>query len=73
MVLASVGIGWVSAMGGYSFAVSMDASIGGSMGMVATGCFLLALLLAPRYGFLTRAVLRARRRAAAKRPAEARV
>ncbi len=71
MVLVSVGIGWISAMGGYSFAISMDASIGGSMGMVAAACFVLALLFAPRYGFVTRALVRARRRSAARKPAEA--
>lgn len=71
MVLVSVAIGWVSAMGGFSFAMSMDASIGGSMGMVAVACFAAGLLFAPRYGFVTRALVRARRRASARKPAEA--
>lgn len=70
MVLVSVAFGWVSAVGGYSSAVALDASIGGAMGLVAAGCFALAMLFAPRYGFVTRAVLRAARRAAARTPAE---
>lgn len=62
MVLVSVGFGWISAIGGYTSAVALDASIGGAMGLVAAACFLLALLFAPRYGFVTRSVSRAIRR-----------
>ena len=62
MVVVTVLVGWVAAVGGYGSAVALDASIGGAMGMVAAFCFLLALLFAPRYGFLTRALVRARRR-----------
>lgn len=65
MVLVSVGLGWVAAIGGYSSAVALDASIGGAMGLVAAACFLLGLLFAPRYGFITKAIVRARRRASA--------
>lgn len=65
MVLASVGLGWVAAIGGYGSAVALDASIGGAMGMAAAACFLLALLFAPRYGFVTRALVRSRRRSRA--------
>lgn len=67
MVLVSVGLGWVAAIGGYTSAIGLDASIGGAMGMVAAGCFVLALLLGPRYGFITRALLRLRRRSQADR------
>lgn len=70
MVVVSVMIGWISAVGGYTSAVAMDASIGGAMGLVAAICFLLALLFAPRYGFVTKSVLRSmRRRRASGRPA----
>ncbi|NLT06593.1 MAG: metal ABC transporter permease [Solirubrobacterales bacterium] len=61
-VAATVAIGWVSALGGYGSAVALDASIAGAMGMVATGCFALALLAAPRYGVLARLAQRRRRR-----------
>jgi manganese/zinc/iron transport system permease protein len=66
-VALTVAIGWVSAIGGYESAVALDASIAGAMGMVATGCFALALLLAPRYGLLARAVQRRRRSRAVAR------
>ena len=62
MVLVSVLVCWVAAIGGYLSAMSLDASIGGAMGMVAASCFLLALLFSPGYGLVTRALLRARRR-----------
>ena len=61
-VVATVAIGWLSAGGGYASAVALDASIAGAMGMVASGCFALALLLAPRYGVLARLAARRRRR-----------
>lgn len=61
-VALTVAIGWVAALGGYESASALDASIAGAMGMVATGCFALALLLSPRYGLLARAVQRRRRR-----------
>ena len=62
LVLATVAIGWISAVGGYSSAVALDASIAGAMGLVATLCFALALLLSPRYGVLARMLIRSRRR-----------
>jgi manganese/zinc/iron transport system permease protein len=62
MVVVSVLVAWVAAVGGYGSAVSLDASIGGAMGMVAAFCFLLALLFAPKYGFITRTIVRTRRR-----------
>ena len=61
-VVSPTTIGWVSALGGYGSAVALDASIAGAMGMVATGCFALALLAAPRYGVLARLAQRRRRR-----------
>lgn len=61
-VLLTVPIGWIAAVGGYGTAVALDASIAGAMGMVATACFALALLLAPRYGVIARRAQRSRRR-----------
>jgi manganese/zinc/iron transport system permease protein len=68
MVAVSVGIGWVSAAGGHASALAVDASIAGAMGLVASVCFLLALLASPRYGLVARALQRRRnRRAVARR------
>jgi manganese/zinc/iron transport system permease protein len=58
MVLLSVLIGWISAIGGYGSAVALDASIAGAMGLVATLCFALAFFLSPRFGVLPRALRR---------------
>jgi manganese/zinc/iron transport system permease protein len=66
-VAVAVGIGWVSAIGGHSAALAVDASIAGAMGLVASVCFVAALLLAPRYGLLARALQRARTRRAVAR------
>jgi manganese/zinc/iron transport system permease protein len=66
-VAVAVGIGWVSAIGGHSAALAVDASIAGAMGLVASACFVAALLLAPRYGLLARALQRARTRRAVAR------
>lgn len=66
-VALTVLIGWISAIGGYESAVALDASIAGAMGMVATACFALALLLAPRYGLLARTLQRRRRSRAVAR------
>lgn len=64
MVATAVAIGWVSAVAGHSTAVALDASIAGAMGLVAAGCFALALFVSPQYGLLARALQRrARRRA----------
>ena len=62
MVAVTVTIGWVSAIGGHTTALALDASIAGAMGLVAAGCFALALIAAPRYGLLARAVQRRARR-----------
>jgi manganese/zinc/iron transport system permease protein len=44
MVALAIGIGWVAAFGGREVAAAFDASIAGSMGLVATACFAGALL-----------------------------
>jgi manganese/zinc/iron transport system permease protein len=62
LVLLTVGIGWVAAIGGFALASSLDASVAGSMGLVATAAFCLALLASPRYGVIARAIQRRRRR-----------
>jgi manganese/zinc/iron transport system permease protein len=67
MVIVTGVIGWISAIGGYGSAVALDASIAGAMGLVATVCFTLALLFSPRYGVISKLVIRFRRRAAAAR------
>ena len=68
LIAATLAVGWVSAIGGHATAVALDASIAGAMGLVATGCFVAALLLSPRYGLLAVAARRARaRRAIARR------
>lgn len=68
MVLATVAIGWVSALGGYGSAIAMDASIGGAMGLAAAAIFCFALLFSPRYGVVTKAVVRVRRRGRLEAP-----
>lgn len=63
LVGLTVIIGWISAVLGHTTAIALDASIAGAMGMVATGCFVLALCAAPKYGLVSRAWRqRARRR-----------
>ena len=62
MVAVTLVVGWVSAIGGYQSALALDASIAGAMGMVAAGCFAVALLAAPRYGLLARVLQRRRAR-----------
>jgi manganese/zinc/iron transport system permease protein len=64
MVAIAVAIGWLSAAAGHATALRFDASIAGSMGLVAAACFAAALVASPRYGLLARAAQRhARRRA----------
>ncbi|MBW3608236.1 MAG: metal ABC transporter permease [Actinobacteria bacterium] len=62
MVVVTVALGWVSALGGHTAATAVDASIAGAMGLVAAVCFALALVASPRYGLLARAIQRRRRR-----------
>ncbi len=77
MVVATLAIGWLSAIVGYSGAIAMDASIAGAMGLVAAVCFALALFASPRYGLIARAIQRrsraraVQRELAAGRPQEA--
>jgi manganese/zinc/iron transport system permease protein len=61
MVAVTLAVGWVSAVAGHATALRADASIAGSMGLVAAGCFMLALLLSPRHGLIARALQRRRR------------
>lgn len=65
IVALSVATGWLAAAGGWLVASAADASIAGSMGLVASAAFVAALLLSPRWGLLHR---RRRRRAAAGPP-----
>jgi len=58
LVASTVAIGWLSAVAGHAAAVQLDASIAGAMGLVATGCFVVALLLAPHHGLVRRALRR---------------
>ncbi|HZG92509.1 MAG TPA: metal ABC transporter permease [Pseudonocardia sp.] len=58
MVALAVGVGWVGAIGGYGIALAVDSSIAGAMGLVCAGCFVLALIAAPRHGLLTRRLRR---------------
>ncbi len=67
MVAISVAVGWIAAVGGYAGASAIDASIAGAMGLTATLCFAVALVVAPRHGLIAQA----RRRATVRR-AEAR-
>ncbi len=77
MVVATLAIGWLSAIVGYSGAIAMDASIAGAMGLVAAVCFALARFASPRYGLIARAIQRrsraraVQRELAAGRPQEA--
>jgi len=66
MVVATLAIGWLSAIAGHAAALEADASIAGAMGLVAACCFALALLLSPRRGLLARALQRRRRRRAVR-------
>ena len=54
MVMLTIGIGWIGAAGGYAIALPIDSSIAGAMGLVCTACFVLALLVSPKYGLVTR-------------------
>ena len=62
MVVVTVVVGWISAVGGHAAATAVDASIAGAMGLVAAVCFAVALVASPRYGLLARALQRRRRR-----------
>ena len=67
LVVITVAIGWLSALAGFESARALDASIAGAMGLVASACFVVALLASPRYGVLARVLQRRRSRAAIRR------
>ena len=71
MVALTVGIGWICAGAGYGGALAADASIAGTMGLVAGALFTLALLGAPEHGALARAQRRRAARRAVATPAPA--
>jgi manganese/zinc/iron transport system permease protein len=71
MVTIAVGIGWISAVVGYSGAVRADASIAGVMGVTAAIIFAIALVASPRYGLLARRVALQRRRRAMRAASDA--
>jgi manganese/zinc/iron transport system permease protein len=54
MVGLAVGVGWVGAVAGHAIALAIDSNIAGAMGLVCAGCFVLALLVSPKYGLLRR-------------------
>ena len=58
MIATTITIGWASAVAGYQSASALDASIAGAMGVVATGCFALALVASPKYGLAARSLRR---------------
>ena len=58
MVALAVGVGWVGAVAGHALAVTYDSSIAGAMGLVCSACFVVALLLSPKHGLLTRRLRR---------------
>ncbi len=62
MILFSVAIGILSAIGGYWMARLLDASIAGSMALMTGVCFALAWLFAPGRGLLASAARRRRQR-----------
>lgn len=68
LVLLTVGIGWISAAAGHGIAISLDASIAGAMGMIATAIFVVALLASPKYGLISRAWRQRTRSRAIARP-----
>jgi manganese/zinc/iron transport system permease protein len=63
LLLATVAIGWLAAVGGYGMAAALDASIAGSMGLVASVAFVAALLGSPRWGLVARSLQRRKHRA----------
>jgi manganese/zinc/iron transport system permease protein len=60
MLALAVGCGVLSALGGYALAHALDASIAGSMATVAGVLFLLAFLLSPTHGLVSRGLRRRR-------------
>lgn len=62
LVSVTVAIGWLSAVLGHVTAIRLDASIAGTMGLVAAACFAIALIASPRYGLVAGAWRRRRAR-----------
>ena len=62
MLMISVVVGVLSALGGYALAAWVDGAIAGAMAVVSGGLYVLAALASPRHGVLPR-LLRQRRRA----------
>lgn len=60
MILWSVVVGALSAIGGFWLAWWLDGSIAGAMSVVAGGLFILAALFSPRHGVVVRAIRRRR-------------
>jgi manganese/zinc/iron transport system permease protein len=58
MIGVAVAVGWVGAVAGHRIALALDSSIAGAMGLVCAACFVLALLVSPRHGLLTRRLRR---------------
>jgi manganese/zinc/iron transport system permease protein len=56
MIGLGMGLGVVSALGGYGLARVLDASIAGAMATVAGGLFAVALLASPHHGLVARLV-----------------
>ncbi len=67
LVVTTVALGWVAALGGYGAAVALDASIAGAMGLVASACFALALIASPSHGLVAKSLRRRRARARVRR------
>lgn len=66
MIAVTLGVGWLSAIVGHTVALEADASIAGAMGLVAAACFVVALMLSPKYGLVARTLQRRRRQRAVR-------
>ena len=74
MLTLSVALGITSAAGGYWLAALLDGSIAGAMAVVSGAQFILAMMLSPRHGLVSRGLARRRlRQALASRHLEAAV
>lgn len=54
MVVVAVAVGWVAAVAGWVAADTLDASVGGGMGLAAGVAFATAWVVAPRHGLIAR-------------------
>jgi len=55
MMLVAIGISWISSILGYWIAALVNTSVAGMIAVIAGAQFLLAVLLSPRYGLVSRA------------------